>query len=426
MSRITKMDLQPTRRGARPDCAKGLQERTTSVGRPHGSTPSGGIGRHRAIEHQVHRFQPDVAGNSIPRSAILRPCPCPHTPVWRGVISLTRATFATRSPPRRALARRPEHDAGDPRRGVRPLAAAPGRVQLRADRVGPLAHRHQAARDHPAGRAELRGRGLPGHVAELELRHRLQRPRRADAAPPALQRRRAERSILYRASLTEMVVPYGDPAPTQRRQERLRRRRVRHGHVRQQPGARLRLPRPDPLLRRHLVDSRGEPLTIKNAICMHEEDFGILWKHTDRRLPDTPEVRRSRRLVISSISTVENYEYGFFWYLYQDGTIQFEVKLTGFLPRRRPPGREAEARRARRAAALRADPSALLQRAARLRPRRRAQLGLRGAGRADPPGPDNPYGNAFSAGATLLKTSRGEAAVEPLSARTGRSSTRPC
>ena len=77
--------------------------------------------------------------------------------------------------------------------------------------------------------------------------------------------------------------------------------------------------------------SRGEPLTIKNAICMHEEDFGILWKHTDRRLPDAPEVRRSRRLVVSSVSTVENYEYGFFWYLYQDGNIQFEMKLTGIL-----------------------------------------------------------------------------------------------
>jgi len=58
---------------------------------------------------------------------------------------------------------------------------------------------------------------------------------------------------------------------------------------------------------------------------MHEEDFGILWKHTDRRL-NAPEVRRSRRLVISSVSTVENYEYGFFWYLYQDGNIQLEVK----------------------------------------------------------------------------------------------------
>ncbi len=42
-------------------------------------------------------------------------------------------------------------------------------------------------------------------------------------------------------------------------------------------------------------------------------------------------LRRSRRLVISSVSTVENYEYGFFWYLYQDGNIQLEVKLTGIL-----------------------------------------------------------------------------------------------
>jgi primary-amine oxidase len=62
----------------------------------------------------------------------------------------------------------------------------------------------------------------------------------------------------------------------------------------------------------HLHDSRGRPLTIPNAICIHEEDYGVLWKHTDRRLPNAPEVRRSRRLVVSSISTVENYEYGFF------------------------------------------------------------------------------------------------------------------
>ena len=81
----------------------------------------------------------------------------------------------------------------------------------------------------------------------------------------------------------------------------------------------------------HLCDSRGRALTIENAICIHEEDFGILWKHTDRRLPQAPEVRRSRRLVVSSISTVENYEYGFFWYFYQDGNIQFEIKLTGIL-----------------------------------------------------------------------------------------------
>ena len=70
---------------------------------------------------------------------------------------------------------------------------------------------------------------------------------------------------------------------------------------------------------------------MPNAICMHEEDIGILWKHFDFRTGAT-DVRRSRRLVISTIATVGNYDYGFFWYLYQDGTIEFEVKLTGVIP----------------------------------------------------------------------------------------------
>jgi primary-amine oxidase len=151
-----------------------------------------------------------------------------------------------------------------------------------------------------------------------------------------------DRSVLYRASLTEMVVPYGDPRPTQRRKNAFDVGEYGMGMCANS----LELGC-DCLGHIHyfdadMVTSRGEPLTIKNAICMHEEDFGILWKHTDRRL-NVPEVRRSRRLVISSVSTVENYEYGFFWYLYQDGNIQLEVKLTGILslgaaqPGERPP-----------------------------------------------------------------------------------------
>ena len=69
---------------------------------------------------------------------------------------------------------------------------------------------------------------------------------------------------------------------------------------------------------------------MPNVICMHEEDYGILWKHQDMHSGRT-EVRRSRRLVISSIATVGNYEYGFYWYLYLDGTVQLEVKLTGIM-----------------------------------------------------------------------------------------------
>lgn len=138
------------------------------------------------------------------------------------------------------------------------------------------------------------------------------------------------RPVLYRASLSEMVVPYGDPTETQKRKNAFDSGEYGMGQC-----ANSLTLGCDCLGYIHyfdaiMNDSRGEIVTIKNAICMHEEDYGILWKHTDRR-DGIPEVRRSRRLVVSSFSTVENYEYGFFWYLYQDGNIQFEIKLTGIL-----------------------------------------------------------------------------------------------
>ena len=76
-------------------------------------------------------------------------------------------------------------------------------------------------------------------------------------------------------------------------------------------------------------DSRGEPRTIANAICIHEEDSGVLWKHVDERTGAA--VRRARRLVISFHVTVANYEYLVYWRFYQDGNIECEVRATGIL-----------------------------------------------------------------------------------------------
>jgi primary-amine oxidase len=76
-------------------------------------------------------------------------------------------------------------------------------------------------------------------------------------------------------------------------------------------------------------DSRGEPHTISNAICVHEEDNGILWKHVDER--SGAQVRRARRLVISFHVTVANYEYLVYWRFYQDGGIECEVRATGIM-----------------------------------------------------------------------------------------------
>lgn len=138
------------------------------------------------------------------------------------------------------------------------------------------------------------------------------------------------RPIIYRASLAEMVVPYGDPSLQHFRKNAFDL--GEHGVGMLTNSLKLGC---DCLGEIYyfdavLTNSRGEAATIENAVCLHEEDYGILWKHTDWRTEQV-EVRRSRRLVVSFIATVDNYEYGFFWYFYQDGTIQYEVKLTGIL-----------------------------------------------------------------------------------------------
>lgn len=138
------------------------------------------------------------------------------------------------------------------------------------------------------------------------------------------------RPILYRASMSEMVVPYGDP-----RSQHFRKNAFdlgEHGIGLLSNSLKLGCDCVGEIyyFDAALTNSRGDVSIIENAVCLHEEDYGILWKHTDWRL-DEVEVRRSRRLVVSFTATVDNYEYGFFWYFYQDGTIQYEIKLTGIL-----------------------------------------------------------------------------------------------
>jgi primary-amine oxidase len=138
------------------------------------------------------------------------------------------------------------------------------------------------------------------------------------------------RSVLHRASMSEMVVPYAGTDVVHSW-----RAPMDVGEVGLGVNANSLTLGCDCLGEIRYLDAvmargDGSAFTIENAICVHEEDAGILWKHTD---PWTGrvDVRRSRRLVVSSISSIGNYDYGFYWYLYQDGTLQFDVRLTGVI-----------------------------------------------------------------------------------------------
>jgi primary-amine oxidase len=227
-----------------------------------------------------------------------------------------------------------------------------------------------------------------------------------------------ERPVLYRASIADMVVPYGDPRPTYFHRNAFDVGEYGIGTLANalQNGCdclgEIRY------LDAVVNDGQGRPVTLANAICLHEEDAGILWKHFDWRL-GTTEVRRSRRLVVSSISTVGNYEYGFYWYFYQDGTIQLEVKLTGVISN----GAERPGEKPRWGEMVAPGVYGPIHQHffnARL------DMMVDGLDNsvyevntvADAPGPENPHHNAFHTEATLL-ASEGQAqrVLDPLAGR---------
>jgi primary-amine oxidase len=223
----------------------------------------------------------------------------------------------------------------------------------------------------------------------------------------------AGRPLIYRASIAEMVVPYGDP-------------NFRYWQTYFDSGEFLVGVYANSLelgcdclgeiayLDATVTDDNGQPRVIGNAICVHEEDFGILWKHTDI-FNGSAQSRRQRRLVVSFFTTVGNYDYGFYWYFYLDGTVELEIKATGIVFTSAQPGPYAT----EVAPGLGAPVHQHLF---------SARLDMQVDGQANaveevdvhglPMGPDNPYGNAI--GHTVTRLTRESQAARRNDATRGR------
>jgi len=139
-----------------------------------------------------------------------------------------------------------------------------------------------------------------------------------------------DRPVLYRAALSEMVVPYGDPGPVHNRKNAFDVGEYGVGRLANSLTLGCDCLGTIQYFDVDQVTAAGEVMRMPRVICLHEEDAGTLWKHTDWRTEHC-EVRRSRRLVISFFATVGNYDYGFYWNFYQDGSMDTEIKLTGCL-----------------------------------------------------------------------------------------------
>ena len=137
------------------------------------------------------------------------------------------------------------------------------------------------------------------------------------------------RDIAYRLSLAEMVVPYRDTSFDHYRRTAFDIGEWGLGFMTTSLELGCDCLGEIRYVDAVLHDTTGAPYTIKNAICLHEEDNAVLWKHVDHE--HGAEVRRMRRMVVSSHITVANYEYLLYWRFYQDGNIECEVRATGLM-----------------------------------------------------------------------------------------------
>ncbi|OAA64969.1 Copper amine oxidase [Cordyceps fumosorosea ARSEF 2679] len=143
--------------------------------------------------------------------------------------------------------------------------------------------------------------------------------------------RHADRALFHRLSLGEMFVPYGDPRAPYPRKAAFDLGNdgagVNANDLRLGCDCLGTIAYFDA---HHCEPATGEPVRLRNVVCVHEQDDGVLWKHTNFRT-GRAVVARARVLVLQTIITVSNYEYVFAWHLGQDAAMAFEVRATGIL-----------------------------------------------------------------------------------------------
>ena len=138
------------------------------------------------------------------------------------------------------------------------------------------------------------------------------------------------RPILYRAALSEMVVPYGDPDANWRWRAAFDVGEYSVGRLASPLEPNTDAPANARLIDAAFADDNGKPHDLKRAVGIYERDGGILWKHFDS-YSLTNETRRGRELVMFFIATIGNYDYAVNYIFKQDGSMEIDLALTGIM-----------------------------------------------------------------------------------------------
>src|SRR5262245_61089798 len=133
------------------------------------------------------------------------------------------------------------------------------------------------------------------------------------------------RPVLYRAGLSELMTPYGDPEyvswfPRDAGDYGM----SLYSATRASAIVATDAPANATFVPAVFTDPKGRPVTVPRVVAIYERDGGVLWRHSAMS-------SRARQLVLSGYTTVDNYDYLFNWIFNQDGAIDVQVQLTGVM-----------------------------------------------------------------------------------------------
>lgn len=138
------------------------------------------------------------------------------------------------------------------------------------------------------------------------------------------------RPVFLRASFSEMTVPYGDPRPPFHRKQAFDFGDGGAGLAANNLALGCDCLGAIYYFDAWNADSAGAPQRAPSVVCLHEQDNGIGWKHTNFRT-GRAVVTRQRELVVQFILTLANYEYVFAYKLDTAGGLTLETRATGIV-----------------------------------------------------------------------------------------------
>ena len=136
-----------------------------------------------------------------------------------------------------------------------------------------------------------------------------------------------ERPVLYQGSLSEIFVPYMDPAHGWYARNFLDAGEYVAGGLGKPMERGIDCPDNSVFLDHIVVQDNGRPGTVPRAVCLFERYAGdMVWRHRDG---SGVHGRPRRDLVVRMAAVLGNYDYYFDWVFQQDGAIRVAVGATG-------------------------------------------------------------------------------------------------